>query len=98
MQELRPDIGATVWKASHHQFALYLAGLSYWSGRKFDAIRWGLRSGWSLPIAVAPHVLRMLLSRTRTKQATKTMGPSETIQSEDIPDPLLPYDTMYSFR
>jgi glycosyltransferase involved in cell wall biosynthesis len=97
MQELKPDVGIRVWKASNRQFALYLAGLSFWSGRMFEAIRWGLRSGWSLNLAVAPHVLRMFVTLRRRNLAIETMLPNETIHSEDIPEPLLPYDTIYSF-
>jgi len=97
MHELRPDVGNKVWKDSNRQFALYLAGSSFWSGRIFEAIRWGLRSGWSLGLAVAPHVLRMLVSRRRSKGAIGTMVPNETIHSKDIPGPLLPYDRIYSF-
>jgi hypothetical protein len=95
--QLRPDIGSRVWKISNRQFALYLAGMSFWSGRMFDAFRWAFRSGWSLSLAVAPHVLRMLLSRGRSKQAVETMLPNENIHPEDIPEPLLPYDSIYSF-
>lgn len=97
MKELRPDVGAPVWEASHRQFALYLAGLSFWSGRMFQAVRWGLQSGWPLSLAVAPHVLRMLLSQRRRNPVTETMLPNKTIRSEDIPEPLLPYHTIYSF-
>jgi glycosyltransferase involved in cell wall biosynthesis len=97
MQQLRPDIGSRVWKVSNRQFALYLAGLSFWSGRMFEAFRWAFRSGWSLSLAVAPHVLRMLLSRVRSKQVMETMLPNENIHPEDIPGPLLPYDSIYSF-
>lgn len=98
IRELRPDVENWVWRASDRQFALYLSGLSFWSGRMIQAVRWGLRSGWRLNLAVAPHVLRMLLSRRRSKHVFKTMLPNQECCSEEIPGPLLPYDSIYSFR
>jgi len=97
MRELRPDVESWVWEASDRQFALYLAGLSFWSGRMIEAVRWGLRSGWRLSLAVAPHVLRMLLSSRRRRQVSRTMLPNQECCSEEVPGPLLPYDTIYSF-
>jgi glycosyltransferase involved in cell wall biosynthesis len=92
MGELRPDLNARVLRRAAHQFALYLAGLCFWSGNMVAAFRWGLRSGCRLPFLVAPHVIRMLLNRHRRKPTLQTMRPGVTLDTQFTPEPLLPYD------
>jgi glycosyltransferase involved in cell wall biosynthesis len=92
MRELRPDLNARVLRRAAHQFALYLAGLCFWSGNIVAAFRWGLRSGCRLPFLVAPHVIRMLMNRRRRKPALQTMRPGITLDKQHTPEPLLPYD------
>jgi hypothetical protein len=92
MRELRPDLNARVLQRAAHQFALYLAGLCFWSGDLVAAVRWRLRSGCRLPVLAAPHVVRMLLNRHRRKPALQTMRPGITLDTRRTPEPLLPYD------
>lgn len=54
VRELRPNLGPEVWRRSNRQFALYLAGLSFWSGRILDAVSWGFKSGWRLGLRLRP--------------------------------------------
>jgi Glycosyl transferase family 2 len=98
MRELRPDLSSRVLCRAAHQFAMYLAGLSFWSGNLLAASRWGFRSGCQLPFFVAPYALRMLLNRAPHKQGLPTMRPGVTLDTRCIPEPLLPYDKMRMFR
>jgi glycosyltransferase involved in cell wall biosynthesis len=98
MRELRPDLNARVPRRAAHQFAMYLAGLCFWSGNMVAAFRWGLRSGCRLPFLVAPHVIRMLLNRKRRKTALQTMRPGVTLDTQRTPEPLLPYDKIRTLR
>jgi glycosyltransferase involved in cell wall biosynthesis len=98
MRELRPDLNALVPRRAAHQFALYLAGLCFWSGNLVAAFRWGLRSGCRLPFLVAPHVIRMLLNRNRRKPALQTMRPGVALDTQRTPEPLLPYDRIRTLR
>ena len=98
MRELRPDLNARLLRGAAHQFALYLAGLCFWSGNMVAAFRWGLRSGCRLPILVAPHVIRMLLNRHRRKLAVQTMRPGVALDTQCTPEPLLPYDKIRALR
>jgi glycosyltransferase involved in cell wall biosynthesis len=98
MRELRPDLNSRVLRRAAYQFAMYLAGLSFWSGNLIAACRWGFRSGWRLPYLVAPYVLRMLFDRDRRKQALPTMLPGVTLDTRCIPEPLLPYDEISMLR
>jgi glycosyltransferase involved in cell wall biosynthesis len=98
MRELRPDLNARVLRRAAHQFALYLAGLSFWSGNLLAASRWGFRSGCQLPFFVAPYALRMLINRDPRKQGLPTMRPGVTLDTRCIPEPLLPYDKMRMLR
>jgi glycosyltransferase involved in cell wall biosynthesis len=98
MRELRPDLDARVLRGTAHQFALYLAGLCFWSGNMAAAFRWGLRSGCRLPFLVAPYVIRMLLHRNRRKPPLQTMHPGLTLDTQGTPEPLLPYDKIWGHR
>jgi hypothetical protein len=98
MRELRPDLNPRVPQRAAHQFALYLAGLCFWSGNMVAAFRWGLRSGCRLPFLVAPHVIRMLLTRHRRKPGLQTMRPGVTLDTQRTPEPLVPYDKIRTLR
>lgn len=98
MRELRPDLNPRLLRRSAHQFALYLAGLCFWSGNKAAAFRWGLRSGCLLPFLIAPYALRMLLQRNRRKPALQTMLPGVSLDMQRTPEPLLPYDKVRRLR
>ena len=98
MRELRPDLHARVLRRAAHQFAMYLAGLCFWSGNRVDAFRWGLRSGCRLPLLVAPYVVRMLLHRRRRQPVFQTMRPGIALDTQRTPEPLLPYDKIPTLR
>ena len=98
MRELRPDLNPRVLRRSAHQFALYLAGLSFWSGNITTAYRWGLRSGCRLPFLVAPYAIRMFFKHERSKSNPQTMLPGVKLDIQCIPEPLLPYDKIHMLR
>ena len=96
MQEVRPGLDKTLIQRADRQFALYLAGLSFWSGNTAEALRWGLRSGWKLPIRVAPFVVRLLLGRNQKNTGGQRMLPGVILEMGRVPgEPLLPYDKIY---
>ena len=94
MQELRPELAPRLLRRAEHQFSLYLSGLSFWSGNYFEAIRWGLRSDFRLPLWVAPYGIRMLLRLYRRKADLQTMLPGVTLDVQGIPEPYIPYDRL----
>jgi hypothetical protein len=98
MRELRPDLNARVPRRAARQFAMYLAGLCFWSGNMIAAFRWGLRSGYRLPFLIAPHVIRMLLNRKRRETALQTMRPGVMLDTQHTLEPLLPYDKIRTLR
>lgn len=98
MRELRPALRPLAMRRAGQQFALYLAGLSYWSGNLLSAWRWGLRSGFSLPLRVAPYVMRMFFQRTRRRAGTQPMLPGVMLDTRDVPEPLIPYDKIHTPR
>lgn len=98
MRNLKHDVSKEVWKMSDRQFAMYLAGLSFWSGRIVAAIGWGLRAGFRLGIAVFPHVLQMLVRKRQRAVTLNRMIPGVPIRADQLPEALIPYDKIYSFK
>jgi GT2 family glycosyltransferase len=95
-----PTIDPRVLRHSQGQFALYLAGVAYWSGDIPGAVRWMLRAGpIRLLAAVLPHVVRLL---TRPPSSRSTSGivvpPTGRLADLDLPEPLIPYDQIYARR
>jgi GT2 family glycosyltransferase len=97
MQTLRPNLNPRLITRQNHQFAMYLAGLSFWSGNLVAAFRWGFRSGWALPLQVAPSVIRLLLGRCGRNRSEQIMMPGVALDLRSIPAPLLPYDRVRPF-
>lgn len=96
LQTLRPDLKPAVFRQSTQQFALYLAGLAFWSGDLPGAFRWGFRAGIRLPLLVFPHVFRMLLDRLLLEPAaSQIMVPGVELDFKRIPEPLIPYNRIY---
>ena len=93
---LRPDISPTILRRARQQFAMYLAGLSYWSGNTLAAVRWALRAGLKLPAQIAPHALRMMLSKNSAPRTPHRMVPGSSIDESWLAEPLIPYDKIYS--
>ena len=92
-----PALAAPLFQRSQDQFALYLAGVSFWSGSYLRAVFWGLRSWRSgLMFRVIPHVLRVFRSRLRSRHTgAVVMRPGVRIEKRRIPEPLIRYDEIY---
>jgi len=96
--EVWPNVDPAVLRASDRQFCMYLAALSYWSGKLREAIHWGVRCGIRLPLIFAPYLLKLSLSPSREHQSPQVMRPGEAIDTSLIPDPLLPFDRILSLQ
>ena len=98
LRDRNPSLRAGLFQQSADQFALYLAGISFWSGSYFHAICWGLRAWRSkLALQVLPHVVRMFvkLITGQRRASALMMRPGECLDSSKIPEPLIPYDQIY---
>jgi glycosyltransferase involved in cell wall biosynthesis len=94
----QPSLEMTTLERSTAQFALYLAGVSFWSGNYGQAVRWGLRSR-SVPLALAvlPHVARIFGHRIVEIVAPRSTW-SRRFGDAPLPEPLMPYDRIYKRR
>jgi glycosyltransferase involved in cell wall biosynthesis len=95
----RPSLPASVIQRSNGQYALYLAGVSFWSGRYGDACRWGLRARpFSVSLRVLPYLVRTFARRlvpAASRPAVMT-GVTGVWDEPSLPEPLMPYDRIYS--
>jgi glycosyltransferase involved in cell wall biosynthesis len=99
LKQRRPDIAPALFRNSGKQFALYLAGLSFWAGDLSGAFRWGLRAGFRLPWLIFPSVVKMMLRRfLRRAFAVQIMRPGVPLDNDTIAEALLPYDRIYNRR
>ena len=98
IHEVWPDLAQARLRASDRQFSMYLAALSYWSGKPLQAIRWGLRCGIRLPLLFGPYLLRLLLLPPVRHANPQVMHPGERIDTSLIPDPLLPFNRILSLE
>jgi len=93
----RGHVSRATLRRSRRQFALYLAGVSYWSGSYGAAVRWVSR-GWRSRVALAalPYVVRLcargLLPRRRAADVIRPGAPFNHLR---IPAPAIPYDRLY---
>ena len=94
--EVWPNLDPAVLRASDRQFCMYLAALSYWSGKLSEAIRWGLQCGIRLPLLFGPYLLKLSLFPPKQQQVQLIMRASELIDTSLIPDPLLPFNRILS--
>jgi hypothetical protein len=97
-RQRRPGLSPKVIRHSQDQFALYLAGVSFWSGAYCRAVGWGLRAvPSSLVLQILPYVIRLLSSTLmkspRSRQQIVRAG--VTFSSWKMPQPLIPYDLIY---
>jgi glycosyltransferase involved in cell wall biosynthesis len=101
----QPDVSPAVLRRSRGQFALHLAGVSFWSGNYLQACRWALRAR-SIPLglSVAPHVVRLLARRLLhflrhalhvDARRSKHLAWNANLEEADLPDPLIPYSRIY---
>ncbi len=100
-RQRRPGLGPVAVRHSQDQFALYLAGVSFWSGAYWQAAGWGLRAlPSSLALQTLPYIVR-LFSKTLVQSGRanqKIVGPGVRFSSWDMPQPLIPYDQIYKRR
>ncbi len=83
---------------SRGQFALHLAGVSFWSRDYWQAIAWAVRARQlTLSLRLAPHVLALFARRIAGRRPTARLRLGDHILVEDraFPEPLLPYDRIY---
>jgi hypothetical protein len=85
-------------RRSSDQFALHLAGVSFWSGAYVETVGWGVRAlRTTLAPRIAPHVVRLVAKtlRHRGESSRRSIGPGVAFSEWDVPPPLIPYDRMY---
>lgn len=98
----RPALRPAALRRARSQFALYLAGVSFWCGSYGRAIGWGLRALPSrVTLEILPHILRllpqMIVRRTRVVHVD-TVRPGTRFAEWTLPEPLIPYDRIYHRR
>ncbi|MGH9387197.1 MAG: glycosyltransferase [Vicinamibacterales bacterium] len=95
----QPAISEDVITRSNGQFALYLAGVSFWSGHYLDATRWTLRARpRSLTLSVLPHVAPIVFRRLLGTEWSGTTFASGDGRFDEFghKEPLIPYDHIYA--
>lgn len=93
-RKLRP----AVIRRSRTQFALYLAGVCFWSGAYFRALGWGLRAMRSrVAFRVLPYVIPLLWDRLwqSTPASRPIVRPGMPFASLEFPKSLIAYDLIY---
>jgi glycosyltransferase involved in cell wall biosynthesis len=97
-RERAPELAPGLLRGSADQFALYLAGISFWSGSYLRAVRWGLRA-WRSRIAlrVLPHAIGLLARRLLGVRGARgpVMAPGVPLDRKSVAGPLIPYDRIY---
>jgi len=97
----RPGTDARSVRNAQDQFALYLAGVSFWSGAYRQAIGWGWRAlRSSVTRQILPSVSWLLVkSLLRPRRANpRVVRPGVRFSSWEMPRPLIPYDRIYERR
>jgi glycosyltransferase involved in cell wall biosynthesis len=94
----RPDVNGAVLRRSRRQFALYIAGVSFWSRNYARAIAWGVRVMWSTTgLQALPYIAAMLVRRwTRPRSSTRRVVAAGTrFATWPLEPTLIPYDRIY---
>lgn len=94
-----PSLSPTAVRRSKGQFALHLAGVSFWSRDYLGACRWVLRARpFTLILTILPHVALMFARRYRSGASTaaRVMPADGRIVDLDLAEPLIPYDRIYA--
>jgi glycosyltransferase involved in cell wall biosynthesis len=95
-----PDLSQTAVRRSQDQFALYLAGVAYWSGAYPEAVGWSVRALRS-PFAfqVLPLLMRLFSRQFRSRSTRPSViSAGARFSTWDLPQPLVPYDRIYQKR
>ena len=96
----QPSIPPAVFRRAGGQFALYLAGVSFWSRHYLQACRWALRvRPLGLVLAILPHVAKIFARRLLRDglPAARAAG-NDRFDESALPEPLIPYDRIYARR
>ena len=97
-RERRPGVPDRLFRRRADQFWLYLAGISFWSGRYFHAASLALRAWRSgLLFRVLPYAAKLLWKRWTFAgpPAVQRMVPGRSIDSSLVAPPLISYDRIY---
>lgn len=95
----QPSLPPAAFQRSTGQFALHLAGVSFWSGDIVGACRWALRARpISLVVAIVPHVVRIFAQRVPFGAAPRprVIADDGRIDQTAMTEPLIPYDRIYA--
>jgi cellulose synthase/poly-beta-1,6-N-acetylglucosamine synthase-like glycosyltransferase len=95
----QPSISRQMLRRSRAQFALHIAGMSFWSGEYLKACRWGLRSlRLDLGLAVLPYVLALILRRLLRSGPVRQrlVADCGNFESRCPVHPQIPYDQIYA--
>ena len=101
LRRRHPGLPPGLFRHSEEQFALYLAGVLFWSGAYLRAVKLALRAWRSgLLFDVLPYVMRVVLRRLsfRWRAQAQTMAPGVALDAGRIPETLVPYDRIYARR
>ena len=93
-------MSAAAIRRSEDQFALYLAGVSFRSGARRAAVRWGLRALRSgVAFRILPYVARLFWRRMAPPdRARRSIRPGVSFAGWDVPEAPIPYDRIYARR
>lgn len=94
----QPSLPSSVFRRSSGQFALHLAGVSFWSGDIIGACRWVLRARpFTLTLTILPHLLRVFARKLPLGVASHPplLGDDGLIDQAALSEPLIPYDRIY---
>jgi glycosyltransferase involved in cell wall biosynthesis len=98
VRQRRGNVSEALILRSRDQFALYLAGVCFWSGAHARAFVWTLRSLRSpIAIHVFPYVA-LLLVKTALRRGSshrELIRPGVPFSSHRLPTPAIPYERIY---
>jgi glycosyltransferase involved in cell wall biosynthesis len=94
VRDREPGLPPAVFRRSEEQFALYIAGMLFWSGRYGAAIVRLLRC-WNSPLAwrALPYIVGGV-GRGRRRSQRAIMKPGVPLDPAQIPQPLIPYNRL----
>jgi glycosyltransferase involved in cell wall biosynthesis len=100
VEQRQSGIDAALARQAADQFALHLAGISYWSGAYVQAVRWTLRAWRSgLSPRLMLNVFRLLTSRVLRRGSLKRqVTANDWIDHNVVPEALIPYDRIWEER
>jgi GT2 family glycosyltransferase len=94
-----PEMSREVLQRSDGQFALHLAGVSFWCRDYLGACRWALRARpLTLVLTIVPHVAWMLARRLFRggSLGPRILPENGRFEDLDLPEPLIRYDRIYA--